>query len=115
MFIPGPKFSIPDPGSKRFPDPGFASTNLSILTQKIVLGNIIREPGTNIPDPYLDFSPIPVSDPGVRKAPDPGSGFATLHSATGILFLTVPGVSYSKLQFHSQYEGSGYTRIKTQE
>jgi hypothetical protein len=31
-------FSIPDPGSKRFPDPGSGSElkNLSILTQKIV-------------------------------------------------------------------------------
>jgi hypothetical protein len=29
-----------------------------------------------IPDPDLDFLPIP--DPGVRKAPDHGSGFAAL-------------------------------------
>jgi hypothetical protein len=31
-------FSIPDPGSKRFPDPGSASApkNLSILNQEIV-------------------------------------------------------------------------------
>jgi hypothetical protein len=38
MFIPDPDFSIPDPGSKSFPDPenGSASKNISILTQKIV-------------------------------------------------------------------------------
>jgi hypothetical protein len=29
-----------------------------------------------IPDPDLDFLPIPY--PGVKKAPDPGSGSATL-------------------------------------
>jgi hypothetical protein len=29
-----------------------------------------------IPDPDLDFLPMP--DPGVKKAPDLGSGFATL-------------------------------------
>jgi hypothetical protein len=29
-----------------------------------------------IPDPDLEFLPIP--DPGVKKAPDPGSGSATL-------------------------------------
>jgi hypothetical protein len=39
MFIPGPEsdfFSIPDPGSKSDADPGSASKNLSILTQRIV-------------------------------------------------------------------------------
>ncbi len=38
MFIPDMNFPIPDPGSKRFPDPGSASAsttkNRSILTQK---------------------------------------------------------------------------------
>jgi hypothetical protein len=34
--IPDPNFSIPDPGSKRFPGSGSATKNLSILTQKII-------------------------------------------------------------------------------
>ncbi len=84
MFIPDPGseelFSIPDPGSKRFPDPGSGSTskNRIILTQNIVskLSDMIRS-GPLIADPDLDFIPIP--DPGVKKAPDPGSGPARLH------------------------------------
>ena len=56
--------------------PGSASTNLSILTQKMV--SKIQEiwSGLFIPDPDPDFLPIP--DPRVKKAPDPGSGSATL-------------------------------------
>ncbi len=41
---PWPEFfpsRIPDPGSKRFPDPGPASKNLSVLTQKLFLRNMI--------------------------------------------------------------------------
>jgi hypothetical protein len=57
FFIPDPNFF--HPGSEFF-HPGSASKNLSILTQKIVVGH---------PDPDPDFLPIP--DPGVKKAPDP--------------------------------------------
>jgi hypothetical protein len=42
--IPDPNFSIPDPGSKRFPDPG----------------------------PHLDF--LPISDPGSKGLKGTGSG-----------------------------------------
>jgi hypothetical protein len=68
-------FSIPDLESEFFPsqipDPGSASKNLSILTQKIgfyALGNMIRvvNPGSG-----SCFFPIP--DPGVKKAPNSGS------------------------------------------
>ncbi len=53
--IPDPDFSIPNPGPKRFPDPGpgSASKNLSIFHPKIVskaLGNMIQDvhPGSRI-------------------------------------------------------------------
>ncbi len=67
---------IPDQGSKRFPDPGSASKNWSISTQKLFLSSRKYDPKCSILDSDLDFSPIP--DPGVKKAPDPGSGSATL-------------------------------------
>ncbi len=78
MFIPDPTFfhlrsririvSIPDPGS--------ASKNLSVLTQKngfYTLKNIIRvfHPRSRIR--ILTFYPSRIPDPGVKKAPDPGS------------------------------------------
>ncbi len=75
--IPDEHFSIPDPGSKKLQNAGFASAskNLSILFQKIVLGSRKYDPGSSpwiqIPDPHLDFLPIP--ELGVKKAPDPGS------------------------------------------
>ncbi len=56
-------FSIPDPGSKRFPDHGSVSTskNLSILAQKIV--SRVKEKSSKkfIPDPVLDFFTHPGS------------------------------------------------------
>ena len=60
------------------PDPGSASKNLSILTQKWFLSSRKYDLGcsSRITDPDADFLPIP--DPGVKKAPDPGSGSATL-------------------------------------
>jgi hypothetical protein len=45
-----------------------------------------------IPDPDLEFLPIP--DPGVKKAPNPGSGSATL--VTDNQSITVPNTWYSK-------------------
>jgi hypothetical protein len=47
MFIPDPNFSLPDPGSKKHPDPGSesASKNISIFNPKncfLTLGNMIR-------------------------------------------------------------------------
>ncbi len=68
------------PGPSRLPDPGSKSFRIGIkevcLTHKFVskLSEILS--GMFIPDPDLDFLPIPY--PGVKKAPDPGSGSATL-------------------------------------
>ena len=55
------------------PDPGSASKNLSILTQKIVLVSKHSEiwSGFFIPDPDPDFLPIP--DPGFRGQKGTGS------------------------------------------
>ncbi len=61
-----------------------ASNNLSILTQKIVPKFSEIWYGMFIPDPDLDYSPIP--DPGVKKVPDSGS--ATLYSNHGAGFDT---------------------------
>jgi hypothetical protein len=73
MFIPdlGSKFF--HPGSRVKKNPGIrirsVSKNFSIFNPKNCLhdlGNMIR---AVIPDPDLDFLPIP--DLGVKKAPDP--------------------------------------------
>jgi hypothetical protein len=66
MFIPDPYSFIPDPGS------GSKFKNFSFFIQKIVseLSEIRSE--VLIPNPDLDFLPIP--DPGVKKAPDLGAG-----------------------------------------
>jgi hypothetical protein len=57
-------FSIPDPGSKRFPDPVSGSTsaskNLSTFIKKLQCCGS----GMFIPDP--DFYPSRISDPGSR-------------------------------------------------
>ncbi len=73
MFNPDPNFSIPDPGSKIFPDPRSRSAStsknfLSILTQKIVSTLTEIWFGMFILDPDLDF--LPIADPGIKKAPD---------------------------------------------
>ncbi len=62
---------IPGPGSKRFPHP--QKKKFSIFIQKIVskLSEIWSK--MFIPDPDLDFLPIPDPGPGVKKAPDSGS------------------------------------------
>jgi hypothetical protein len=73
-------FSIPEPNLS-IPDPGSASKNLSILTQKngfLTLGNMIRVVQTASRIRILTFYPSRIPDPGVKKAPDPGSGSATL-------------------------------------
>jgi hypothetical protein len=51
--------TIPDPGSRKY-DPGCSSR-------------------FRIPDPDLDFLPVPHLGSKGQKAPDPGSGSATLH------------------------------------
>ncbi len=86
-----PQCSVADPGCFSrsrirlfsIPDPGSASKNLNILTQKKwFLSSRIYDPGCSsfwIPDPDPDFfPPSRIPDPGVKKAPDPGSGSATL-------------------------------------
>ncbi len=73
--IPDKNFSISDPGS--------ASKNLSILTQKIVSKLSERWSGLFIPDPDPDFLPIP--DPGSRG--QKGSGSGTLLKSTGVKFI----------------------------
>ncbi len=76
MFIPdlGSKFFHPGSMVEKIPDPGSASASkiLSIFNPT----NYFYALGYMIPDPDLDFLPIP--DPGVKKAADPGSGSATL-------------------------------------
>jgi hypothetical protein len=60
-----------NPDSNFFhPDPGSASKNLSILTQKIV--------SKLFPDPDPDFLTSWIPDPGGKKAPDSGSGTLVL-------------------------------------
>ncbi len=73
---PGCLSRIPDPGSKRFSDPGSASTskNLSILTkQKLVLSFRKYDSGCPSRIRILIFLPSRIPDPGVKKASDPGS------------------------------------------
>ncbi len=67
---------IPDPGSKRFPDPGSAtaSKSLSILSQNLFLSSRKYDPGCSSRIRILIFLPIP--DPGSRgskshRIPDP--------------------------------------------
>ncbi len=67
---PGFELFIPDSGSKRFPAFRTASKNLSILTQKIRKYEPKCSSQSRIPDPDLDFLPIP----------NRGSGSATLHT-----------------------------------
>ncbi len=80
---PGSEFfpsRIPDPGSKRFPDPGYASASKNLSTfspKKLFLSSRKYDPGCpsqiRIPDTDLEFLPIP--DPGIKKRhrriPDP--------------------------------------------
>jgi hypothetical protein len=76
MFIPDPNFFHPGSRVKKIPGSVSASSNLSILTKKLFLSSRKYDPKYSsrigIPDPDLDFLPIP--DPGSRgqkKAPDP--------------------------------------------
>jgi hypothetical protein len=76
MFIPDPNFSIPDPGSKRFricikEFKYFEPQKLFLKFRKYYPGCSFR-----IPDPDLDFLPIP----------DPGSGPATLVGSLNVDF-----------------------------
>jgi hypothetical protein len=74
IFIPDPNFSIPNPGSKRFliPDPHQHQRINVFLTKKLFLSSRKYGPGCSpriqIPDPDLDFIPIP--DPGSRVQKD---------------------------------------------
>ncbi len=74
---PGSEFfpsRIPDPGSKRFPDPGYesAANNLSILTQKLFLSSRKYYPGCcSSLIRILIFLPVP--NPGSRGHKGTGS------------------------------------------
>jgi hypothetical protein len=74
MFIPDPYFSHPGSRVKKISGSAFASKNLSILIQKFVykLSEIWFK--IFIPDPDLDFLPIPY--PGFRGQKGIGSGSA---------------------------------------
>ncbi len=91
MFIPDPDPTFFHPGSDIFPsriqtvsipDPGSASTNLSILTpkknKKWFLSSRKYDPGSSSRIRMLTFYPSRIPVPGVKKTPDPGSGSATL-------------------------------------
>jgi len=65
-----------------------ASKNVSTLTQKIVSSLSDIWTGMFIPDPDLDFLPIP--DPGVKKALDSGSG--RRNTGWGSIYLSTRGV-----------------------
>ncbi len=73
FFHPGSEFFSSRIRILSIPDPGFASKNLSILTNKLFLSSRKYNPCCSsrirISDP--DFLPIP--DSGVKKVPDPGS------------------------------------------
>jgi hypothetical protein len=83
------EISVADPGCLSrilifsIPYPGYASKNLTILTQKMVSKLSEIWFGLCIPDPVPDF--LPILDPRSRiqgskrhRIPDPGSGSATL-------------------------------------
>ncbi len=85
MFITDPNFPIPDPGS--------ASKNLSILTQKIVSMRSEIWSGLFISDPDLGiriliFHPYRIPDPGVKNAPDPGANIYNIILVTIIIIIT---------------------------
>ncbi len=63
-------FSIPDPGS--------ASNNLGVLTQKIVSNLSEIWSGCSSRIRILTFYPSRIWDPGVQREPDPGSESSTL-------------------------------------
>ncbi len=90
--VPDPVLRIRDayPGSEFFsiPDPGSASKNLSILTQK----NGFSALGCSTLIWILIFYPSRIPDPGVKKAPDPGSGSPTLPGS----FIIVSEVTYDQ-------------------
>jgi hypothetical protein len=71
MFIPEPDpifpSAIPNPGSKRGPDPGSASKSFDISALKTVSKLSEKLTGMFTPDPDFFF----IQDPGVKKAPDP--------------------------------------------
>jgi hypothetical protein len=62
MFIPDPNVFNPGSRAKKFSDPGSASAakNLRVLTES----SRKSDPGWFIPDPDLDFLPLPI--PGSR-------------------------------------------------
>jgi hypothetical protein len=80
--ITGLNFSILHPKVKKIPDPH--QIIYVFLTQKIVS----KLSGMFIPDPDLDFLPIP--DPGIKEAWDPGS--ATLHLSVLKLGISSPNI-----------------------
>jgi hypothetical protein len=74
--IPDPNFFHPGSRVKRFPDPHFASKNLSILTQKIV-STVPTFRFDADPDPgplHCLISSVADSDPGSGAFLTPGSG-----------------------------------------
>jgi hypothetical protein len=69
-------FSIPDPGSKRFPNPD-PHQRIEVFTPKKFLSSLKKD--SQIPDPKLDFF-LSIPDPGIQKAPDPASGIRVLNT-----------------------------------
>jgi hypothetical protein len=68
-------FSIPDPRSRvlKIPDPGSASKNLSILTQKISVPDLDPNPDPDSPDPHV-FGPPGSGSTSQRYGSGSGSG-----------------------------------------
>jgi hypothetical protein len=123
---PGCLSRIPDPtffrsGSRirtvSIPDPGSASKNLGILTQKKpkhwFLSSRKYDPGcsSRIPDPDADLLPSRIPDPGVKKALDPGSWIRIRNIAycTGTVFSLYVTVPYSMNFIHSFSLPAGYS------
>jgi hypothetical protein len=76
MFIPDPTFFHSRIRIVSILDPGSASKNFSILTNKNgFLSSRKYDPGcsSRITDLDPDFYPSRIPDPGVKKAPDPRS------------------------------------------
>ncbi len=62
---------------------GQFSRIIELFTQKIVTKPSkiwVRDPGSEVRDPWSEKNLFRIPDPGVKKAPDPGSGSATLLS-----------------------------------
>jgi hypothetical protein len=75
-------FSIPDPGSNRFPDPGSGSSSASKnLTQKLFPNSRKYDPGCSSRILDSDFGFLPIPDSGSRGQKGTGSRIRSRNTA----------------------------------